>query len=375
MARPSVWPPPLKRFPKRPYARFSWKGKWHHCGFWDVESNRPTPEAKAEYQRMLALLQSSPETPVVRQGEMLVMELWVAWKAAVVKDDRRDEVFRCGKLLAELHLTTTLPKFKSPDLSSWRDWLCGMTNPDGTKRFGRYSVSRFMRLVQECFRWGVEKGFVGYDQYAALKLVSQPAKGTVREPKMRTFVEWEELAWVSDTGHRSDAGDILKLLWWTGARPSEVLTLTAADIQRTGFVRTLKGMRVDLEPTGVWAVPLLQHKTAKDGKDRCLFLGPEARKLIEPRLNRVGTLFGKRTGEPYTPLMLNRLIQVRLERNDKRRWPVYAIRHSCAERVQNHPDFGYEAAQAYLGHSPKGVTATYAGVQWALAARVAAALG
>ena len=52
--------PELCRYTKRTktkayhYARVWIDGQWHNCGAWDVENDRATPQARAEYDRLIS---------------------------------------------------------------------------------------------------------------------------------------------------------------------------------------------------------------------------------------------------------------------------------------------------------------------------------
>ncbi|MEZ5990665.1 MAG: hypothetical protein R3F30_16435 [Planctomycetota bacterium] len=64
---------------------------------------------------------------------------------------------------------------------------------------------------------------------------------------------------------------VLRLLWLTGARPSEILRLRPMDLDRS--------------EDDLWAVVLKDHKTAKRTREpRILLFGPEAQELLRPFL-------------------------------------------------------------------------------------------
>ena len=65
-----------------------------------------------------------------------------------------------------------------------------------------------------------------------------------------------------------------ELMRLTGGRPSEVLGMTAAGIDRSD--------------QSCWVYRLADHKTAHHGKARAIFIGPRAQEIILPRILKAG---------------------------------------------------------------------------------------
>ena len=97
------------------------------------------------------------------------------------------------------------------------------------------------------------------------------------------------LAWLA--GRRcGDLPDLVRVLWHTGARPSEVLPLTAA--------------AVDWDHT---CVRLVKHKTRrKTGRDRVIRLNPDAVGVLRTAAARhpAGPLFRNSAGRAFTPQVI-----------------------------------------------------------------------
>lgn len=381
MARKASWPPKLLRKPGTNQARTHWGGRWYACGPWDPVLDQPSREAVAAHAKLLQEWAADPTAKVLRADELLLAELWAAWRDAGKWDQRR--LFEYEGATRSLfgtadepgpHLETAVAEFGTKAMAAWQAALC-REEKDGRQRHSAYTVRRYVSLVVECFRWGVEVERVTVGQHAALKVVRRPKEWEVRQAAERPFAAWADFQATVAGRDRSEVSDFLRLLWWTGARPSEVAGLTADMVVTAGAVRTKKGGVVELAPFGVWAAPLSVHKTARKGKERCLFFGPEAQKILAARLTRGGLLFRTRTGGRLDVKTVNKLVAKRQKNRGLVRWAIYSLRHSCADRVTRHPQFGFDAAGAYLGHAPKAVTARYAGVLWEKAAQVAAVLG
>jgi integrase len=195
---------------------------------------------------------------------------------------------------------------------------------------------------------------------------------------------------------------VVKLLRLTGARPSEILDIRLCELDQTGEVWVLR-------PT--W------HKTLKKGKDREIFLGPEARSTLAPWLLssgpeefvftparseelRLRQIRDSRTtprwpshvevqerkripvdkrkisapGERYTPRALACAIRRACSRAGVKAFSPYSLRHLRA--VELRAKFGLETVRATLGHSAASMAAHYsAAADAALAGAAALAVG
>lgn len=178
-------------------------------------------------------------------------------------------------------------------------WLEGKSWAQATKRGAIISIKRVLN-------WAFEQGY----------LDAQLLRGLKRPPATRrtttiTSAQHEEMLAATDDAFR----EFLTALKETGARPGEVMALTAAD--------------VDLQQ-GLWI--LRKHKTAwKTGKPRIIYLTATmlatTRKLIEQR--PTGALFRNSDGEAWT----RNAVRLRMKRlREKLNLPAgtisYAYRHT-----------------------------------------------
>lgn len=359
-------------------------------GPWDPAKDKPSPEAESKFLRQVQLWAADPGNRR-RESEPLLIELWADWRASPqVPGNRRGEFERIeAALFGTLekpgpHQATRVSEFGSAELLAWQTALCNLAREDGTPRLGRYSVGRYVNLVKMCFAWGVVVGRLEQSQHATLELVNPPAKGKVKEPVARGSVKIGE---VNRTAAKlkSDVGSLLRLLWWTGARPSELCRLTPAMIRKTGSIESKKGAKILIGKLKVWAAQLDEHKTMRFGRERVLFFGPEAQKVLAPLLCREGIdpeapLFRTADGNAYTSKQLRDYVKKVCRNAGWRTWTPYCIDHAFLSRVQaafssEIPGSGPIAAKAARGHSLRGVTEQYAGEDLVTAAKVAAKLG
>jgi integrase len=129
--------------------------------------------------------------------------------------------------------------------------------------------------------------------------------------------------------------DVVMMQWLTGMRSSEVLTMTADQIDGDIY-RPVK------------------HKNAWRGHKREIPLGPRALEIIKRRLpGDDGLLFGG-----YSSASYGRAIMRACKRHKIELWHPHQLRHTVSsEALRKH---GVAAARALLGHKSLNMVARYA---------------
>jgi len=186
---------------------------------------------------------------------------------------------------------------------------------------------------------------------------------------------------------------MLELMWWTGARPSEVCSLRSADVDRSGQT---------------WVYRPRSHKNSHRGHERRIFLGPQAQRVLAPWLRDDGEAIifqpceavaaqraawskGHRTdakreraaankrraaaearkaktgsgrpasrrepGSLYTPQRLANAVRRVCIKHNIVRWTPYMIRHAAGTRIEREADF--DTARKVLGQRCVSVTRRY----------------
>lgn len=391
MGRKAQRPHELRLRNRQGKAVCSYRNREYRFGAWDLKHDCPSPEATAAFQRQIGLWTVHPDATAAADDSPTLAAMWAAWltspqaprTAPHLLDQCEAHLFGTSAAPGP-HLHTRVPDFTAADLLAWQTRLCGLTDARGELRLGRATVSKFVGLVRRCFDWGVTVGRVSADQFAGIERVKPPARGQVKEPVPRGSVGFDA---VERVAHRlaSDVGDLLRLMWWSGARPGELCGITVGMVRQGGVLRShLRGeVSVNLDEYGVWAVNLGEkHKTGWKGKERVIFFGKNAIEVIRPHLGRGRgePLFVKADGGRYTSKQVMEYSKRMCDRMGVRRFSPYQVRHSAAARVMaafssEIAGSGYLAAQAMLGHSPRGVTNTYTGGDWITAAKVAQKCG
>jgi integrase len=391
MARPPRPPHELRLRNHHGRAVCTYRGTVYHFGAWDALADAPTPEALSAFREQQDRWAGDPAaTPAGAAGEgEPLAAVWAAWlKTPHAPRDRRGDNRRAG---VELFGTSIAPgpfrgltadKLTAAAVLAWQDSLCA-------RGLSRYTVGRLVGFLRRCLAWGRVAGLVPAGVVADVGLVPPPPPDATPRPKVRRGVTWEQVADVCGRLRSGTAADFLRVLWFTGARPSELARVTVGMVRRAGRVMPEKGEAVVLGRC--WAADF--GRDSKTGEERCLFFGPQAQAVLARHLagRKAGEfVFRTRNGRPYTYRALSDAIgracgHYKGKRGEGRAkpagvWTVYQLRHAAAERVQSHysgrvPGAGRLAAQAFLGHVIKGVTSGYSGHDWTTAEKVAFELG
>lgn len=260
----------------------------------------------------------------------------------------------------------------------------------------RGHVNELMSRMVSIFRWGAADGKIPASVAQTLSIIPGLRKGrtTLRETEP---VKPVEMAIVEATlPHLSSiVAAMVRLQLLTGARPGEVCKLRSCDVDRSGEV---------------WKAKLTEHKTAHFGKDRTIFIGPQAQEILLPYLLRATDAFcfspdeamqqmrSARAAARKTPLSCGNRAGTNQRRKPFRKpgdryktgsyavaigracvtagvekWSPNQLRHTAGTRVRS--EFGLESAQVILGHSSARITEVYAERDLAKGLAVAKAIG
>lgn len=261
------------------------------------------------------------------------------------------------------------------------------SDPDGPiVRSRRYHLSRAtirsrINAIRRCWRWAEQRRMVPPGSWEHLRTLEhvKPGRTAAKETKL---VEPVPLAWVKAVLPHltTPIRACVMLQWWSGMRPSEALTLTGRQLQRTGKI---------------WIYRPLQHKGVWRGRERVVQLGPKAQEVLRPLIKldpdaavispldaflEVRELKRARRKTKVQPSQLARdarnakkappvgqfydvnsyrtAIHRACDKAGVPRWSPHRLRHAAAARLFEAGEF--EAARAVLGHSRLDMTRHYA---------------
>jgi integrase len=142
----------------------------------------------------------------------------------------------------------------------------------------RKTINSMINRIRRLFRWGVENEHVPVTVYQALCAVQGLQNGRTDAPEGELIEPVDEAIVDETLKHVSPVvGAMIQLQLLTGARPGELVTLRPCDLT----------MGTD----GVWTYRPERHKTAHRGRERRIYLGPEAQAVLRPYLNRAPEAF------------------------------------------------------------------------------------
>lgn len=248
--------------------------------------------------------------------------------------------------------------------------------PDGTNRphFSHTTVRQVLQCIKRIYKWAGAEELVDAAAWMGLTAVSTPrlSRSTARAPRKVLPVP-EELVKKTVEKLPPTLAAAVQILSLTGARPSELLSLTPAMIDRSGEV---------------WSATLEHHKTTGKGKIRTLYFGPQAQDLLRPYLLRPDdaplfspreamaqryavcefhrdedtppnpTKTDRKVGDRYDVAALRRAIARACKKAKVDPWFPYQLRHGAATRARGAA--GLDGAQAMLGHAHASITEVYA---------------
>jgi integrase len=246
----------------------------------------------------------------------------------------------------------------------------------------RNEVNKWVAKIVRAFKWAVEEELVPPSIHHGLKAVAGLRRG--RSPARESEpVKPVPDAHVDATLPRLSAQirAMVELQRLTGMRPGEGCIMRTGDLDRSGTI---------------WVYRPSEHKTEHHGKDRRIFLGPQAQAVVRPwlRANPSEYLFqpkevrwaqdaerskhratpmtpsqrerhtrrwlrpGKKPGDHYTKDSYRSAIRVACKKAGVPSWHPNQLRHSAATRLRK--EFGLDVARVILGHSSASTTEIYA---------------
>ncbi|MDA7668714.1 site-specific integrase [bacterium] len=234
----------------------------------------------------------------------------------------------------------------------------------------RTEVNRRVNGIRQMFRWGVSEELVSPATLASLRSVSGLRAGEGRDNPARKPADPAAVralaAELRARGHHGHAS-VLEILRWTGCRPEEVCSLTAADVRQTS--------------TGL-ELHIRNHKTRKStNADRIIPLNDRAASLMHDAITEHRNidpdrrLFLSPRGRPFGSSRFYYLLRKTADAAGLDRVEPYGLRHLGATEAIEAGMSEAETA-ALLGHSPSStIVRRYSQDRTALARRAANAIG
>jgi len=217
----------------------------------------------------------------------------------------------------------------------------------------RSTINARVNRIRRVFRWAVSLEMITAYNLAALEAVPPLKHGrtSARETSPITAVPWEHVLPVINE-LRAPTRCIVEVLWWTGMRVSEALSMRPIDIDRDGEI---------------WTYTPREHKCEHYGIKRIIPLGPRATAVVQRRLDDLAMLlfpdeqthvFEFSSGRIHTTDSLRNAVQKSCDLAGVPLWTPLQLRHAAATRLRD--QMGLEASRVVLGHSSAATTEIYA---------------
>ena len=271
-----------------------------------------------------------------------------------------------------------------------RDWW--LSEPKRSRQYVNKQSKRLLRVL----KWAATKRMLKADVYQECRLLAPLKAGRTTAPETEkvTCVP-QSLVDATLPFCTTVVCDMIRFQQLVGCRPGELCSITPAMVDRS---------------EDVWLIKLAKHKTAYRGKDRIIYVGPQAQAILQKYLLRAAdsACFSPQESEKQrlqakhdarvTPMSCgnkpgsNRTrtprktpgtafdtgsyahsIKGACRRAKVASWAPNQLRHNAATLVRKH--YGLEGAQVILGHSDIGISQVYAERDTSKAIGIARAIG
>ena len=306
----------------------------------------------------------------------------------------------------ELYGSSPADKFGATEFKAIREWWLSnpiqyarkkKVDPKAPKQFrSRQYVNKCMNKLLRVFKWAVATGMFPAANFMAIKCIEPLKRGRCGAREAKAVKPVCDLLVEQTMPHLTPVLQaMVKFQRLTGCRPGELVRITPAMVNRS---------------RDVWAIELADHKTAYRGKERFIYVGPQAQAVLLPYLlresdkpsfspiesekqrlaakhesrkiplscgNRPGTNRARKPrkapGEAYSTGTYAKAIKYCCGRNKLTHWHPNQLRHSAATQIRK--EHGIDAASVVLGHSGLAVTQVYAEQDRAKAMDIARSIG
>jgi len=404
--------PKLSHHPILELGYLTWKKKrYYFKGKWPADQSQPPVTIFSQWAaKVTALLKEENDEDI--QGsefhsaheneteappqDLLVCEVvdkFLTWAEGYYKISNEAVSLRYAtRDLLELYGETLASKFSPKKLKAVRDRMIER----GRTRQGAIKATN---IVKRCFRWAGEEELVSASVYESIRLVAPLRRGHTDAPEsVRKGRVDDEV--VNKTIHHlpRQVAALVKLLQFSGARPSEMCRITTGSIDMSDPAcwfycpsrhktqnRDAIHERTRQVPLGPTCIEVLRPWLRVDDPDAPLFspaqrmaelrekLRAKRKSKVQPsQIDRSVSNPEKQPGSAYTTDSLTRLISLVCEQQGIPHWSPGQLRKTHAQRVLK--AVSLESARAYLGHSDSEVTRTHYVVEERELAKSAAAL-
>lgn len=370
MRKPSE---PSYRLHKSSGQAVTWiQGKYYYLGQYG------STESKQQYHKLLAKFHANPNSFGVEKSRLSIAEgavLFLKHCKQYYKDSA--EYPQYGRALGpviEFFSDCYVGDFGISEFKVVRDYWV-------RRGCARSYCNKNAKRVIAFFKWLVSEDLLDVTVYQTLKTVPPLKAGRCSAPESPKVRPVDDKTIQATIKHLPKVlADMVRIHRLLGCRPSELLAI--------------KPCMIDTK-SEVWTIKLEKHKNAWRGHDRVIAIGPKAKKILEPYLNRdkdsycfspaeameqrladreanrttalsCGNRRGsnrkanpkKKPGAFYTVIGYTKAIHTAARKAGVPIWGANRLRHATATAIR--AEESLEAASAILGHKSINMTENYA---------------
>ncbi len=370
MRKPSE---PSYRLHKSSGQAVTWiQGKYYYLGEYGSE------KSKHDYHRVLAKFHANPNSFGVEKSRLSIAEsavLFLKHCKQYYKDSPEFQQYaRAIGPVIDLFSDCHVNEFGISEFKVVRDhWV--------RRGCARSYCNKQAKRVVAFFKWLVSEDLLDVTVYQTLKTVPPLKAGRCSSPESPKVRPVDDATIEATIKHLPKVlADMVRIHRLLGCRPTELLSI--------------KPCMVDTRAE-VWTIKLEKHKNAWRGHDRVIVIGPKAKNLLTPYLQRekdaycfspaeameqrladreaarttsisCGNRRGsnrkanpkKKPGEFYTVIGYTKAIHTAARKAGIPIWGANRLRHAAATAIREQENL--EAASAILGHRTISMTENYA---------------
>lgn len=353
----------------------------HYLGRWGSRA------AQTAYRQLIINWEANGRQPAVAPDEITIGEICTLYLTHLIEYFGRgsksiDHARIAIKALRKNYELIPAAKFGPRTLKAVQQEMVAA----GATRSG---INRATREIRRMFKWAVSDELIDESIYRALTTMEGLRRGHTPAPETAPILPvLDEHVEAIREYVASPVWAMICLQQLTAARPGEIVGLRATDFDRSGEV---------------WTHTPPEHKMANAGRERILYFGARAQKIINkftatrplgaylfspreanaerhagkssrrPDQKPNGRITSRVMGEKYTVASYRNAIARACRAAHTRHWTPNQLRHAAATKIRT--EFGVEYAQVILGHSDVRVTQIYAEVDRQKAILVAQKMG
>lgn len=176
------------------------------------------------------------------------------------------------KPISELYAMLPAKKFGPVEFHATRTWWLNRETLRKVGKCSRKTINEQMNRVKRIIKWAVADGMVEVSVYETLRCVESLKQGRTTAPESKPVKPVDKATVDATLPHLTTVvADMVQVQLLLGSRPGELCKLTPSMFNTS---------------EGIGEIFLKDHKTVDPGKERNIYVGPQAQEILKKYLNR-----------------------------------------------------------------------------------------